>query len=158
MSPDGLFGAAGTMAMLGWVVLVLGPRRFPWLSALPLVVVPALLSAFYAVLVLTSFAGAEGGFGSLTEVRALFSDDWVLLAGWVHYLAFDLVVGSLMAARMDRAGVGRIVQAPILLLVFLFGPLGALLALLVEGTLQFARVVPRRLPFPIVSRPEETLA
>jgi hypothetical protein len=43
------------------------------------------------------------------------SDRWALLAGWVHYLAFDLFVGAVMAARMDRAGVGRLVQAPILL-------------------------------------------
>jgi hypothetical protein len=104
-----------------------------------MLVIPAALSALYALLVLTSLAGAEGGFGSLQEVRALFADDRVLLAGWVHYLAFDLLVGSVLAARLDRAGVGRLVQAPILALVFLLGPLGALLALLTEGALRVPR-------------------
>jgi len=30
-------------------------------------------------------------------VRALFAHDHVLVAGWVHYLAFDLMVGALLA-------------------------------------------------------------
>jgi hypothetical protein len=139
MSPDLLFGWSGTLALAGWAVLILGPRGWRWLDAVPMLVIPAALSALYALLVLTSLAGAEGGFGSLQEVRALFADDRVLLAGWVHYLAFDLLVGSVLAARLDRAGVGRLVQAPILGLVFLLGPLGALLALLTEGALRVPR-------------------
>ena len=158
MTPDTLFAQAGTVAMLGWAVLILGPRRFPWINALPGLVLPALLSGLYGVLVLVFFSGAEGGFGSLTEVRTLFADDWVLLAGWVHYLAFDLIVGSLVATRMDRVGVSRILQAPILLLVFLFGPLGALLALLMEASLQLGRAV-TTLPVSIpLLRHRETLA
>ena len=27
-------------------------------------------------------------------VALLFENDWLLLAGWIHYLAFDLFVGS----------------------------------------------------------------
>ena len=155
MTPDALFGQVGTVAMIGWAILVLGPRRFAWLNVLPALVLPAALSALYAALVLTSFAGVEGGFGSLAEVRALFANDRVLLAGWVHYLAFDLIVGAVLAARLDRAGIGRLVQAPILLLVFLFGPLGALLALLTEGSLRAGRI---RLPVPPVALPQESLA
>jgi hypothetical protein len=143
MAPETLFGQAGLIAMLGWGLLILGPRRFAWVNAVPALVLPAVLSALYAVLVLTSFAGAEGGFGSLAEVRALFADDWVLLAGWVHYLAFDLMIGAVLAGRMDRVGVGRLVQAPVLVLVFLLGPLGALLALLTEGTLRLRPLAPR---------------
>jgi hypothetical protein len=66
------------------------------------------------------------------------SDDWALLAGWVHYLAFDLFVGAVMALRMDRAGVGRLVQAPILLSTFMLGPLGFLIAALTELGLRAA--------------------
>jgi hypothetical protein len=142
MTPETLFGQAGMIAMLGWTLLMFGPRRFAWLNAVPALVLPATLSTLYALLVLTSFSGAEGGFGSLAEVRALFADDWVLLAGWVHYLAFDLLVGAVMAARLDRAGVGRLVQAPVLVLIFLLGPLGALLALLTEGALRLPSLAP----------------
>ena len=136
MTPEDLFGLAGMAAMAGWTVLVLAPRRWRALNALPAFVIPAGLSALYAALVLRHFAGAGGGFGSLAEVAELMSDPWVLLAGWVHYLAFDLAVGAWSARRMDAAGLHRLVQAPILLTVFLFGPVGFLLALLAIGAMR----------------------
>ena len=77
-------------------------------------------------------SGAGGGYGSLMQVRTLLSGDEMLLAGWTHFLAFDLVVGALIAERMDRAGIGRLLQAPLLASIFMFGPLGMLLALLTE--------------------------
>ena len=75
-------------------------------------------------------------------MATLFHSDWALLAGWVHYLAFDLFVGAWVAARLDRAGIGRMVQAAILPTVFLFGPLGLLLALMVEGGVAPLRLRP----------------
>jgi hypothetical protein len=30
----------------------------------------------------------------LSAVAMLFSNPWLLLAGWTHYLAFDLFIGS----------------------------------------------------------------
>lgn len=132
MSPDLLFDYVGPVAMTGWVLLILGPRRYVWFNAIPLWVIPAGLSAVYAALILSRFSGMGGGFDSLENVAILMSDRWALLAGWVHYLAFDLFVGAVMAARMDRAGIGRLVQTPILLSTFMLGPLGFLIALLTE--------------------------
>ena len=40
---------------------------------------------------------AEGGFGSLADVMRLFDSPTVALAGWIHYLAFDLLVGAAIA-------------------------------------------------------------
>lgn len=133
MTADDLFGVGGQLAVLGWAALILGPRRFVWFNRIPALILPGLLSLLYALLVLTRMVEADGGFGSLAEVRMLFSNDWALLAGWVHYLAFDLMIGSVVAARMDRVAISRLVQAPILLLVFLLGPLGALIALMTEA-------------------------
>jgi Domain of unknown function (DUF4281) len=53
--------------------------------------------------------------------------DWLLLAGWMHYLAFDLLVGAWIAAETERAGLSRLVLIPVLPLTFIFGPLGFLL-------------------------------
>lgn len=138
MSPEVLFSIAGTLVLPGWAILIFAPRRWPALNAVPALVIPLVLSAGYAALVMRSFAGAGGGFGSLGAVRDLMGDDGMLLAGWVHYLAFDLIVGSLAAAAMDRVAVARLIQAPILLLVFLFGPLGWLIAMLLTGGLRAA--------------------
>jgi hypothetical protein len=136
MSPEDMFALMGPPVLIGWAVLILGPRRHGWLNAVPGLVIPLGLSAVYAGLVLVHFAGTGGGYGSLAEVRLLFGSDWMLLAGWVHYLAFDMMVGTWLAARMDHAGIGRLVQAPILVATFLFGPVGVLLALVTEGVLR----------------------
>lgn len=138
MSPDVLFAYASTTAMVGWVLLVLGPRRWAWFNAVPLWVIPAVLSVGYSLIVLSRFAGMGGGFDSLAAVAVLMGNDWGLLAGWVHFLAFDLFVGAVMAARMDRVGVGRMVQAPILGAIFMLGPLGFLVAALTEWGLRSA--------------------
>lgn len=140
MAPDLLFSYAGSLAMAGWAALVLGPRRYPWFTAIPLWIIPAALSAVYAALIFSRFSGMGGGFDSLDSVAALMSDRWALLAGWVHYLAFDLFIGAVMAARMDRVGVSRIVQAPILLSTFMLGPLGFLIAGLTELCLRAGKI------------------
>ena len=51
-----------------------------------------------------------GGFGSLAEVRQLFERPGLLAAGWLHYLAFDLFVGTWIArdaAQARSAALGR---------------------------------------------------
>lgn len=132
MSPEGVFSLVGMAAMVGWIMLILGPRRFVWFNAVPLWIIPAGLCAVYAALVFSRFSGIGGGFDSLANVAVLMSNDWAMLAGWVHFLAFDLFVGAVMASRMDRVGVGRLVQAPILGATFMLGPLGFLIAGLTE--------------------------
>ncbi len=130
MTPETLFALLGPPTLLGWAILILGPRRYALLNALPAYVLPGAMSALYGALALTYFAGTGGGYGSLDAVRQLLSSDGALLAGWVHYLAFDMMIGALMARRMDAAGLARWLQAPVLLLTFLFGPVGALIAML----------------------------
>ncbi|MEM7430387.1 MAG: ABA4-like family protein [Pseudomonadota bacterium] len=129
-TPDQLFGWAGQAAMLGWLILLLLPRRWSWLLAVPRYIIPFGLSLLYAGLVMVHFFGIEGGgYGSLDQVRALFTKDEMLLAGWVHYLAFDLFIGGWIAVKADELGISRIVQAPILLATFMFGPVGLALFL-----------------------------
>ncbi|MFK8078996.1 MAG: ABA4-like family protein [Granulosicoccus sp.] len=129
MTPDTLFSLSSAFVLPAWLILIFAPRRWPALNAVPTYIAPLVLSAMYAVLVLRYFSEASGGFGSLSEVRQLFSDDMMLVAGWTHYLAFDLFVGARCAAIMDRTGVSRIIQGFILPVIFLFGPAGFLLAL-----------------------------
>lgn len=142
MTPEQVFGLTGPPVLLGWAILVFGPRRFAWLNAVPRLLIPLGLSLLYAVLVLRFFAEPGGGYGSLAAVRQLFTSDWVLLAGWVHYLAFDLAIGAYLAGRMDKVGIGRIAQAPILLSTFLFGPVGFAIAIMTEAGLSMRPTLP----------------
>jgi hypothetical protein len=129
-----IFSAASTAAMLGWLVLILSPRWPIVLRALRFGLIGG-LSLTYAVLIFVYFFRVEGGgFGSIAEVRALFMSDPALVAGWVHYLAFDLFIGCWIAVEADKRGYARLLQAPILIATFMFGPLGLLIFLLTRAT------------------------
>ena len=124
------FSYAGSAAMLGWFILVFLPRRFDLLFAIPQFIIPFGLALLYAALILPSIYTVEGGgFGSLAEVKTLLSNDAALLAGWIHYLAFDLFIGAWIARHADKIGLSRIIQAPILLATLMFGPIGLALFL-----------------------------
>jgi hypothetical protein len=144
MTPDDMFSLASMAALPGWAILILAPRRWPLLNAVPALLIPLGLAGLYTGLVLTYFSASGGGFGSIAQVRHLFQSDPALVAGWVHYLAFDLMIGAVMAGRLDRIGVSRLLQAPILISIFMFGPVGLLLTLLTEASL--------RLPLPVLQR------
>jgi ABA4-like protein len=126
------FGLANLAATAGWAALVLLPRSRVLLDALRCGLIGA-LSLAYAGLVMVYLADAGGGFGSIAGVRTLFASDPVLIAGWVHYLAFDLFVGLWIAEQADALGLSRWLQAPILLATFMLGPLGLLVFLLWKG-------------------------
>lgn len=131
MNWESLFGLAGQIAVAGWLILIVGPRRWRWLNHVPGAVLPAVLSLGYGVLILMYFGQTDGGFDTLASVKTLMASDPVLLAGWVHYLAFDLFVGAWIARRSDRLGLSRLIQAPVLLATFMFGPVGLMCHLLV---------------------------
>jgi hypothetical protein len=134
MTPDLLFSIANTVALLTWLMLAIFPKQRLVRDTIAGLIVPAILAAFYAALILARFGGAEGGFSSLQEVALLFSRRWLLLAGWVHYLAFDLLIGCWEARDAQERGVPHWVLVPCLVLTFLFGPAGWLLYLGVRAT------------------------
>jgi hypothetical protein len=127
MDANQIFSIVNTVALLSWIVLAVLPGR-QWVAGLlTAMVVPALLATAYAALILTQWRGAEGGFGSLPEVETLFTNPWLLLAGWIHYLAFDLIVGSWEARDSRAQGIPHVLLLPCLALTFMFGPMGWLL-------------------------------
>lgn len=134
MTAATVFSLASSTAMAGWLLLILAPRWGALIAFIHFVLIGA-LSLTYAVLVFVYFFRVEGGgFGSIAEVRALFLSDPVLVAGWVHYLAFDLFIGTWIAVEADRRGWNRLLQAPILVATFMFGPLGLLLFYITRAT------------------------
>jgi len=127
MSPfELIFAIANPVALLGWIGLALFPGRKLVVDGVSGVAIPALLSLAYAGLIAAYFAGAEGGFGSIEAVRALFQSDALLVAGWLHYLAFDLFVGAWQVRTARADGFPHLLVIPCLALTFLFGPVGFL--------------------------------
>ena len=133
MQAEGIFGAANLFAMAGWLLLIVAPR---WRWTQRLVVSgawPAVLSLVYLALVATHMPGAPGGFGSLAAVATLFANPMLLLAGWVHYLAFDLLVGAIETREAQKDGIPHLLLVPCLVLTFLLGPVGFLAFLVVRS-------------------------
>jgi hypothetical protein len=131
MTADQLFSILNLMTMAAWLPLVFLPR-VRWTSTHLPVVMPLVLAVVYAVLVAVTFPRSEGGFSSLAGVRVLFDDPWALLAGWTHYLAFDLFIGGWEVRDAQSRGIPHPVVVPALVLTFLFGPAGLLLYLAVR--------------------------
>jgi Domain of unknown function (DUF4281) len=100
LEPDRVFSIASGLALLGWIALAASPASARWAPLARRLAgrwLPLALAVLYAAMLATHWRG-EGGFGSLAEVQALFAVPGALVAGWVHYLAFDLFVGAWIAA------------------------------------------------------------
>ena len=117
---------------MGWIVLILTPR-FPIFARLLIpVVLCGLLAVAYLYLVVSDFNNAEGSFTSLAGVVQFFADPKVVLAGWIHYLVFDLFIGCWEVRDSRRQGIHHLLVIPSLILTFLLGPIGLLTYLVIR--------------------------
>ncbi len=137
---DLIFSIANWIVLAGWLALLLAPLRRETL-VLAARIAAAAVCAIYMILVIRALAFGPGlpdgaGFSSLDGVVALLSTREALLAGWIHYLAFDLFIGSWMTGDAPKAGVPHWLLLPLLALTLMMGPVGLLLYLLVAAALR----------------------
>jgi hypothetical protein len=78
----------------------------------------SILAAIYVALVIATPTQGERGFSSLASVRTRFDNDWGVLAGWTHYLAFDLFAGGWEVRDAQRRRIPHLLIVPALLLTF----------------------------------------
>jgi hypothetical protein len=127
MTAESAFSLLNTIALAGWILMIGLPGR-RWVTEIATsIAIPALLAVVYVALIASTFGPAEGSFSSLAGVAALFREPWLLLAGWVHYLAFDMLVGNWEVRDARARGIPHLLVVPCLVLTFLFGPAGWLL-------------------------------
>ena len=131
MTAEQLFSILNLIAVAGWLTLVILPR-VRWTSTVVPIVLPSVFAVVYVILIAAMLTRSEGGFSSLASVRTLFDNPWLLLAGWTHYLAFDLFVGGWEVRDAQRHGIPHLLVVPALVLTFLFGPAGLLLYLAIR--------------------------
>nr|WP_295370582.1 abscisic acid-deficient protein Aba4 family protein [uncultured Sphingosinicella sp.] len=146
MSWQSIFAATNGIALIGWLLLLLAPRR-PLTLSLVLYAAVGLLCLIYAVLLFALIGGAidpvrapGAEAASLTDysvrgLRAMFASDGAITVGWTHYLALDLFTGLWIARDADGKGVARFLQAPVLLVTYMAGPLGLLIWLVAREPL-----------------------
>ena len=109
-----------------WLLWALAPRSrasryftrvlWPW----------ALLAVLYGAAIavgLTMDPDRAVDFSSLAGIMAIFDGPWSTVAGWVHYLCFDLFAARWMMNDAPDAGYRL---SPILALTLMYGHLGLL--------------------------------
>ena len=136
MTASTLFQTFTSIAIGGWILLAIGIiTKRDWLrDKIAGLWIPVLLSGAYAALILLFFAKSSGGFDSLENVQELFTNPFAALAGWVHYLAFDLFIGALIARQSGLLNLPRWPLIAVLPLTFMFGPMGFLAFELIKAT------------------------
>ncbi|WP_194776709.1 ABA4-like family protein [Pararhodonellum marinum] len=136
MNPELVFTVCSNIALVSWLVLFVFYHK-GWVYPLLFSVVLIILSLFYLYYIIPGMTGdAEGGFSSLAEVALLFGKKEALLAGWIHYLAFDLFVGMWMASDSLKLKLSRWILLPCLIFTFMLGPVGFLLYFIIRSIKQ----------------------
>ncbi len=128
MTAETLFAICNILVLPQWLLLLVAPR-WHWTQKLrDSYIVSLLLALVYAYLIIVYMGRAEnGGFSTLAQVKNLFANDYLLLAGWIHYLAFDLFVGSWIARDAQKWTIPHLLNVPCLVFTFMLGPVGFLL-------------------------------
>jgi len=126
MDPETLFSICGKVVLPGWLLLIVAPRWKWTVHLIASVVLPGVMGIVYVYLIAANVGKAEGSFNSLAGVASLFKTPELLLAGWVHYLAFDLFVGCWEVRDAQRLGVRHWFVVPCLILTLMLGPAGLL--------------------------------
>jgi len=132
MTLETVFSICSTLALLSWIALfAFYPRKWIYKLLFSGVLVLFALTYLYFIILGLS-AESEGGFGSLSEIAALFQKEEALLAGWIHYLAFDLFVGMWITQDADKRGINRWLVLPCLFFTFMLGPVGLLMYIIIR--------------------------
>lgn len=106
-----------------WLLLIVAPR-WKWTLPITSVIFPCLLGLAYMTLLAFNLRSVAGGLANLENLAHRFENPYLLLMGWVHYLAFDLFVGSWQLRDAKRLDIPHVQLIPCLLLTLLLGPLG----------------------------------
>ncbi len=102
---DILFQVTNTIALFSWVLLIVFPYK-SWSKKLLFTGVILGFSVLYSFLIIKDFNWSIFQyFSTLQGVTELFGDPLNIVVGWVHYLAFDLLVGLYIARDGEKKGI-----------------------------------------------------
>lgn len=140
---ESIFTFASVLAMVAWLSLVLALVVPPSVTRERLLrfggrLVPVALCALYVGVLYTNWGAVpDGNFSDLAGVVALFSHPGNVLGGWIHFLAFDLLIGRGVIDHGLAHGYSRIALVLVLPFIFLYGPMGllayAVLVMIMQG-------------------------
>ena len=127
-----IFQLSNILATIAWLFLMIAPR-WKWTGRIIIGFIIMLLCLVYIFMLTRSFnAEAFESFSSWDGVKQLFTNESAVMAGWIHYLAFDLMVGLFIVHNSLKNSIPHLAVIPCLLLTFMLGPVGLLLYLFIR--------------------------
>jgi hypothetical protein len=139
LTPEEVFAYATYGVLPFWALLIVLPHLRLTDLIVHSIAAPLILGATYLWLFADGAFTQNGGslldFFTLAGVMKLFTMKEAVVAGWVHYIVFDLFVGAWIGRDAQRRAVPHLLVVPCLLVTLLLGPLGLLLYLLLRGIL-----------------------
>jgi hypothetical protein len=131
MTTAQLFDLFNLLAMLAWIPLFLSPKFKLRIWVLKSKIVPVFLAISYLIFFLGfMFAANENPPAldfSFEGIKMLFTKDEAILVGWLHYLAFDMMVGIYEAEDAIKRKMPQLLLLPCLVFTFMLGPIGWLM-------------------------------
>ncbi len=127
MTPSKIFEISNSLALIGWLLLIIAPtwKYTKIIIQYGLLLLFAGLYAFFVIKDIGNFK--PDSFSTLENVKALFQNDSAVAMGWLHYLCFDLLVGTYIVEKCEKAKISRWLYTIALPFTFMFGPLGYLI-------------------------------
>jgi hypothetical protein len=133
LTPSIVFSIANMLVLPMWLLLIIAPKWKITRFLTDYKVIPLLLAVTYGFYVITGLLKTGlPDFSDLKSVMELFTEEKAVLTGWIHYLAFDLLVGMWIVNENRTLGIHKGIMVPCLLGTFMFGPLGFLLFMLIK--------------------------
>ena len=136
MGIDKLFELANLLALVSWLLLLVVPGKTVTRFLVGSGLVCIIFALTYLIMISGSLSpGDFEQFSTLDGLTALFSNKKAVMAGWLHYLAFDLFVGIWIVRNAQEVGIKHLYLIPSLLLTFMMGPIGLLSYLILKSVL-----------------------
>lgn len=127
-----VFTICNSTIVIAWLILMFAPK---WKLTMPILRTfwIGTLCSIYSVIVISGISNFKpDSFSTLENIRAIFQEDVALTAGWIHYLAFDLFVGTYIVQDAITKNISRWKYTICLPFTFMFGPVGYLMYLIIQ--------------------------
>ena len=128
------FGIFNLFALIPWLLMICFPDHKITGICIYRQIPVVMLCSIYFVLFIIQILGPNNisvDFMDFNSVKQAFSNDLVMLLGWVHYLAFDLFIGIYIFENMKQQLKMRLSLRMILTITLFLGPIGYLIFALI---------------------------
>lgn len=126
------FQTLNFLALVLWIILIFFHQRKAYRFLISSGFSFILFGLVYILLLISNVGMDPTVFSSLEKMESLYSNPWLILLGWVHYLAFDLLAGVWIKNDSLKVGINqRLIIIP-LIFTFMTGPFGLLFYLVIK--------------------------